>query len=114
MAALTKNQQFHLVLADIAMAMAVSTCDPDYPIDYDPGEPAGSLRDRWLAQVTDRLLRQRVTALASAGLASLQAMDPTVLSEKAARYGITLPEGVAETIAEHFENRRSAVLTYRR
>ena len=96
------------------MAMAIATCDPDYPIVHTPDEPAGSLRDRWLADVTDRLLRQRVTALASAGLASLQAMDPAALGEKAARYGITLPDGMAETIAEHFENRRAAVLTYRR
>lgn len=101
MAALTKNQQFNLVLADIAMAMAIATCDPGYPLAHDPEQPVGHLR-------------QRVTALASAGLASLQAMDSATLGETAARYGITLPDGVAETIAEHFESRRAAVLTYRR
>lgn len=79
------------------------------------GETApGTLRDRWLEQVTDRLLRQRVTALASAGLASLQTLDADALAERAARYGPPMPDELAEEIAGHFVAKRAAALTCRR
>lgn len=115
MAELTKNQEYHLLLADIAMAMAISTYDPDNLVSYAEGDYApGALRDAWLAGNTDRLLRQKVTALASAGLASLQTRDAAGLLEKAGGFGVPLPAAVADDIVQHFADKRAAVLTYRR
>lgn len=113
MDAMTNNQRFHLILADVAMAMAISTLDGETPVvegEYAPGK----VRDSWLLRVTDRLLRQRVTALASAGLASLQNLAGDELVDKARRYGIPLSDQLASEIGEHFNAQRNRVLTYRR
>ncbi|MCR6629183.1 MAG: hypothetical protein NVV74_03510 [Magnetospirillum sp.] len=109
----TDNQRFHLILADVAMAMAISTLDGGKPVcegDYQPG----AVRDGWLARVTDPALRQRVTALANAGLGALQAVAGEDLVEKARRFGVPLSAELAREICEHFAVRRERVLTYRR
>ena len=113
MDAMTNNQRFHLILADVAMAMAISTLDGGKPLcegEYVPG----AIRDSWLARVTDRLLRQRVTALANAGLGSLQGLGGEDLVEKARRFGIPLSDDLAAEIGAHFAAQRERVLTYRR
>ena len=70
---LTDNQRYHLILADIAMAAAIRTYDPGYVIAFgDGGYGPADVRDRWLAGPPDDGLRRRVTALANAGVASLQ------------------------------------------
>ncbi len=110
---LTDNQLFHLILADIAMAAATRTHDAAGTVamgDYRPG----GIRDIWLDRTTDPDLRQKVTALASAALASLQAQPGEQLAAIAARYGIPLTADLAERIAGHFDSRRNAVLTYDR
>jgi hypothetical protein len=114
MAEPTTNQYFHLLLADIAMAMAISTYDREYAIaarlvDYQPGR----LRDDWLAQAHDAELRRSVVALANAGMGSLQRLEDAQLNAAAARFGIPIGPALAQEIATHFEHRRTAVLRYR-
>lgn len=113
MDAVTDNQRFHLILADVAMAMAIRTLDGDAPVcegEYRPG----AVRDGWLIRVTDPLTRQRVTALANAGLGALQAVEGEELVEKARRFGVPLSAELAQEICDHFTARRERVLTYRR
>jgi hypothetical protein len=110
---MTNNQRFHLILADVAMAMAITTLDGGKPVcdgDYVPG----AVRDGWLARVTDAMLRQRVTALASAGLGSLQSVSGEELVEKARRFGIPLQAELADEICSHFAAQRERIMTYRR
>jgi hypothetical protein len=115
MSGLTQNQQFHLILADIAMAMAIQTLDTAYQQTTDAtGYEPGSIRDGWLAQNTDKLLNRRVTALANAGLASLSGLAGPVLLEKAERFGVPLEPALADEIASHFTGKREAVMTYKR
>lgn len=109
------NRHYQLLLADVAMAMAISTHDRDYPVaerlaDYAPGR----LRDDWLAQVGDAGLRLRVVGLANAGMGSLQRLGHEELCAAAVRYGIPIDPALAESIAEHFEERRNAVRRYDR
>ena len=112
---ITKNQEFHLILADIAMAMSAHTLDPTFRTEIDAASyQPGSIRDDWLKRCDDKLLNQRVKALANAGIASLSHLAAAVLLEKAERFGIPLNAVLAEDIATHFTNQREAVLTYNR
>lgn len=115
MDAATKNQQFHLILADIATAMAIRVHDAQAAIGQqaDRYEP-GAIRDAWFKQPKDRLLVQRVKALANAGIASLVNLEGPDLVEKAKAFGVPLTSALAEEIAAHFVARRNAVLTYNR
>jgi len=108
----TRNQTFHLILADIAMAMAVATVTGEALVQeaaYVPGRP----RDLWLDRAVAGPLRQRVLALASAGLAALQSLEAEALIEQARRYGVPLSDDLAAEICTHFVDRRNRVLTYR-
>lgn len=110
---LTKTQQYHLVLADIAMAAAINACDKNYTIAASAGGYVpGSIRDLWLEQAGEGPLRRQVTALANAGKASLQSLPSPQLAAMAERYGVPLTGDLSELIAEHFTNKREAVLTY--
>ncbi len=111
---LSANQRYHLMLADIAMAAAIKTFDPDYAIAGGEGHAPGSVRDAWLAQCTDESLRQRVSAMASTAVNSLKALDADRLAATAETYGISLADGASESMAEHFEAKRNAVLSYNR
>lgn len=109
------NQTYHLILSDIAMAAAIKTHDPAYAIvvaeaDYLPGV----IRDAWFEQVSDDKLRQKVSAMATAGVASLSALAPEQISRAAEAYGVPLAFSSAEEMVEHFTHRRGAVLRYRR
>lgn len=114
MTELTANQRFHLLLGDIAMAMAIATYDRDYAAEPCAEYTPGSICDLWLSQVQDEQLKRRVCALANAGLGALQAASACDLLAKAQRYGVPMDEPLARQIAEHFERRKSALLTYRR
>lgn len=115
MTTLTANQTYHLILADIAMAAAIDTHDPDYiVVTGAEGYTPGCLRDGWLERVADDLLRRRVTAMASAALASLQSLNAERLAKMAENYGVPLAPELAGQIVEHFTNKRDAVLTYNR
>ena len=53
------NQQYHLILADIAMAAAIKTYDRDYkPPPASEAYRPGSIRDRWLGQTLRRRFAQ--------------------------------------------------------
>jgi hypothetical protein len=111
----TANQTYHLILSDIAMAAAIRTHDPANAVvvaeeDYLPGV----VRDAWFEQVTDDTLRQKVSAMATAGVASLSALAPEQISRAAATFGVPLAFSSAEEMVEHFTIRREAVLRYRR
>ena len=112
---MTDNQRFHLVLADIAMAASIKTCDAANVVDVSADDYIpGCIRDLWLERTTDTDLRRRVTALASAAGLALQSQTAEELLESAGRYGIALTREAAEMIAQHFIDKRDAVLTYRR
>jgi hypothetical protein len=115
LSALTHNQTYHLILADIAMAAAIKVHDRGNAIalaetEYQPG----LLRDRWLGMVASDQLRRQVTAMANAGMGSLQAMPAEELVFAAKAYGVPLDAVVAQKMAEHFTIKRDAMLTYRR
>jgi hypothetical protein len=115
MSTLTDNQRYHLILADIAMAAAIRTLDGAHviAISAEAYVPA-CLRDAWLAQTTDPGLRKRVSAMASAGVASLQGVTAERLAAAAETYGVPLALELAEHIVEHFNAKRDAILTYDR
>lgn len=115
MTAPTENQTYHLILADIAMAAAIRIYDRDHHVlvEEEAYRP-GCIRDAWLEQAADQHLRQKVTAMAKAGLGSLQTMPAEELVFAAQAYGVPLPASDAESLMEHFSNKRDAVLTYRR
>jgi len=111
----TPNQTYHLILADIAMAAAIKVYDRDHAVSVgrDAYHP-GYVRDLWLGGGASEQLRQRVTAMANAGMGSLQTMPAEELVFAAQAYGVPLEEGTAARMAEHFTGKRDAVLTYRR
>jgi hypothetical protein len=110
---LTKNQQYHLVLADIAMAAAITACDKNYTIAAsEGGYVPGGIRDAWLERTSEGPLRRQVIALANAGSGSLQKLPAEQLAVMAERYGVPLAGALSELISEHFTNKREAVLTY--
>lgn len=111
----TTNQLYHLILADIAMAAAIRVYDsarvePPDPRTYVPGQ----VRDSWMARTQPGSTKRNVLAMATAGVASLQECDAEKLAAMADVYGIPLSSDVVTGIAGHFQNRREAVLTYRR
>lgn len=115
MTALTDNQRYHLILADIAMAAAIRAYDPGYALGTgEAGYAPGAVRDGWLAGATNPGLRRRVTALANAGVGSLQELPAEKLAAAAAGTGIPVTPDLAARIADHFATKRDAVLTYDR
>lgn len=112
MAELTDNQMFNLLLADIAMAAAIGTAGSTFeaPQNYAPGV----IRDSWLATVKDDVLQRRVLALANAGLGALQGVDADQLAKAAEKYGVPIDAPLAERISTFFEDKRQALLRYRR
>ncbi len=101
------------MLADIAMAAAIKTLDPAYAIGGGECAP-GAVRDAWLAQCGDEGLKKRVNAMASAAINSLKALPAEKLAAAAETYGVALAEGASERLADHFEAKRNAVLSYNR
>jgi hypothetical protein len=108
----TANQFYHLILADIAMAAAIGVHAPG-TLPAVSGEP-GTLRDAWLASGNDAGLRQKVTAMANAGLGALQVASGDAILAAARKVGVPLTEETANRIAAFFKDRRDAVLRYRR
>lgn len=109
---LSTNQEFHMILADIAMAAAIKTYDADYAFPASEAYRPGSIRDGWFGSNTDALLTRQVTAMANAAAGSLQGQDADQLAATAERYGVPLTAEHVGRIVEHFINRREAVLTY--
>jgi hypothetical protein len=113
MSTLTDNQRFHLILGDIAMRMALATLGVGLAPLAEPYSP-GEGRESGLAALGDETMRRRVLALANAGLAALQRLEPDRLAEQAGRFGVPLDAALAQAVSTHFINQRDAVLTYRR
>lgn len=109
----TRNQLYHMILADIAMAMAVRTLNAGEARNTGGYHP-GCIRDHWLAEARDKHLRQRVLSLANAGMGSLAGMDGAALLDQANRFGVPIDAAQAADIAQHFSDKRDAVLTYKR
>jgi hypothetical protein len=113
MAEMSENQKFHLLLADIAMAAAIKTSGSTFTAPpagfYEPGV----IRDHWLATASDAEMKRKVLALANAGVASLQGVDPDQLAKAAEKYGIPIDDALAGRIALHFNDKREAVIRYR-
>lgn len=112
MAEMTDNQLFNLLLADIAMAAAIKTNGEALtpPENYAPGV----IRDAWLAANKDEVKQRRVLSLANAALASLQGVDGPQLTQAAEKYGVPIDAELGEKISKYFEDKRQALLRYRR
>jgi hypothetical protein len=114
MSELSKNQIYHLILADIAMVAAIdangSEVLPDDRKDYAPG----SIRDHWMARMPDSQWRRRVLAMSNAGIASLQNLPVDRLIATAERLGVPFKPETAHALADHFAMRREALLLYNR
>lgn len=111
----TANQTYHLILADIAMAAAIQVYDRQGAPLVDAGTyRPGALRDLWLGGGADEQVRRQVTAMANAGLGSLQSMPAEELVFAARNYGVPLDLEQAERLHEHFSARRDAFMSYRR
>ena len=112
---ITKTQIYQSVLADIAMAMAIRTLDPGYmPAASEADYAPGAIRDGWLNQQQDKLLRLRVKPLATAGAASLQLLSGEDLLRQAKTFGVPLKAELAIEIAEYLDTKRSFAMTYNR
>lgn len=110
----TRNQLFHMILADIAMSMAVKTLNAgELQTSRETYRP-GVIRDLWLESALDKHMRQRVLSLANAGMGSLTGLDSTALLDQANRFGVPMDTALAAEIAQHFSDKRDAVLTYKR
>ena len=115
MSELSAKDQYVLIVADIAMAAAIETHNAGYVFPADGADYVpGSLRQRWLASTGDSMLRKQVTSMASAAAASLQQRTGEQLADAADKYGVPLTPDTAQRIAEYFEARRNAVLSYNR
>lgn len=114
MSELSKNQIYHLILADIAMVAAIgsngSQVLPEDREDYAPG----SIRDHWMARTPESLRKRSVLAMANAGIASLQHLPFERLIATAERMGVPFEDGVAEALADFFTMKRDAMLMYNR
>ncbi|MET0390164.1 MAG: hypothetical protein ABW321_29600 [Polyangiales bacterium] len=106
-------QQFHLVLMDIATAAAARANGVEETIDPATYVPGG-IRTAWHERKDNRDLCQRVNALATAGSTSLSQVPADKLSALAEQYGVPLRAEDAQRIADYFQNKRDAVLTYNR
>lgn len=115
MSGLEAKAQYFLILADIAMAAAIRTHDAGYDFGTDSeAYVPGGLRSRWLTATGDGPLKQRVTSLASAVAAPMHGLSAERLVSAAGKYGIPLDPATAQGMADYFEARRNAVLTYNR
>ena len=80
--------------------------DQDYDRDYRPSASGeayrpGSIRDGWLGRTFGRRTAQRqVTAMATAGVASLAGLPPEQLGSAAAAYGVPLDPDLVLRIAD--------------
>jgi hypothetical protein len=112
MSELSKNQIYHLILADIAMVAAIDSHGSQV-LAADRKEYApGSIRDHWIARTPDSLSKRRVLAMANAAVASLQQMTAEGLIATAGRMGVPFEKDTAQGIAEFFAQRRDAILQY--
>ena len=113
MAEMTENQKFHLLLADIAMAAAIKTAGSTFTAPPAGAYEPGAIRVNWLAEASDAEMKRKVLALANAGVASLQGVDPDQLARAAEKYGVPVDAALADRIAVHFTDKREAIIRYR-
>ncbi len=114
MSELSKNQIYHLILADIAMVAAIDANGSQILSEDRKEYTPGSIRDHWMARTPDGLWRRRVLAMSNAGIASLQNLPVDRLIATAKRLGVPFAEKTAQGLADHFAMKREAVLLYNR
>lgn len=112
MSELSENQIFHLLLADIAMAAAIQTMGAEFSAPEGEYKP-GAIRDQYLATAKEDSARKKVLAMANAGVASLQGVDPDQLTRAAEKYGVPIDAALADRIAVHFSDKREGIIRYR-
>ena len=110
---LSPSQLYHRVLLDIATSAAIKACGVSIESHAASDDAPGATRDRLLAGC-DEEMRRRVSALANSAVGALALQKPEQLAETALKHGIVLPAEEARQIAEHFEAKRNATLSYQR
>lgn len=113
---LSPSQLYHRVLLDIATSAAIKACGvsiESHAASAGNDDTPGATRDRLLAGC-DAETRRRVSALANSAVGALALQKPEQLAETALKHGIVLPAEEARQIAEHFEAKRNATLSYQR
>lgn len=108
------KQEYHLIVADIALAAAIATWDATGALWPGGAYTPGCIYKAWQACTMDEGLRKRVMAMATAGASALQRLPGERLTATAAMFGIPLNEETAERIAEYFTGKREMVLVYNR
>ena len=115
MSVLEAKARYALILGDIATAAAIGAHVPGFRFDKDGGAYVpGGLRERWVADEGDAAIKSRVAAMATAAAGALQAMSGGQLVAAAEKYSIALDAATAQGMADYFEAKRNAVLTYNR
>ncbi len=112
MSVLEAKAHYALILGDIATAAAIAVHDAGFRFDIGEAYVPGAIRERWLAGSGDEGIKTRVAGMATAAASSLQAMSGSQLIAAAGKYGIALDAASAQGMADFFEAKRNAVLTY--
>lgn len=112
MSDLSKNQVYHLILADIAMVASVGANGGQLLAADREGYAPGTIRDHWMARTPESIGKRRMMAMVNAGIASLQQMTPERLIATAVRMDVPLDKQTAKTLVECFATRRDALLLY--
>jgi len=112
MSVLEAKARYALILGDIATAAAIAAHDPGFCFDTGEAYVAGTIRERWLAGPAGTGIKTRVAGMATAAASSLQALNASRLMAAAAKYAISLDAATAQGMADYFEAKRNAVLTY--
>jgi hypothetical protein len=111
---LSAKQEYHLILADIALAAAIATWDNTGAPWPGGAYTPGCIYEAWQTRTMEDGLRKRVMAMATAGASALQRLPGERLAATAAGFGIPLDAETAELVAEYFTGKREMVLVYNR
>jgi hypothetical protein len=111
---LSAKQEYHLIVADIALAASIATWGNAATVWPGGAYTPGCIYEAWQARTGDERLRKRVMAMATAGASALQRLPGERLAATAAGFGIPLDAETAERIAEYFTGKREMVLQYNR
>jgi hypothetical protein len=112
MSVLEAKARYALILGDIAIAAAIAAHDAGFRFDTGEVYVPGAIRERWLAGAAGAGIKTRVAGMATAAASSLQSMSGSQLMAAAAKYAIALDAATAQGMADYFEAKRNAVLTY--
>jgi hypothetical protein len=114
MSELSKNQIYHLILADIAMVAAIGSNGSQVLVEDRANYAPGSIRDHWMARTPESQMKRSILAMANAAVASLKQMPADRLLATAERMGVPFEDGMGQGIEDFFNMKRDAVLMYNR